>query len=132
LTFLIKRKISKLVEPNELNWMYNFVDHLLLGMLISSINGDSRGDCLVWRSKNGEFFSVGMGIKTKVPLKEVSGWYFILRFAETLSPKTIKITCINLYLSTLYIIFNYIFTQYVYKICLYMMFIIVTNFTIMF
>jgi hypothetical protein len=72
-------------------------------MSISSINRDPRGDCPVWRSEVGEFFPVWMGMEVKVPPKEVWGWeqYFILRPAETLSPKTIKITFINLYLSAL-------------------------------
>ncbi|MCI05179.1 hypothetical protein A2U01_0026229 [Trifolium medium] len=43
-------------------------------MSILSVNGDSRGDCPVWRSEDGEFFSVGMGIEEKVPPKEVWGW----------------------------------------------------------
>jgi hypothetical protein len=72
-------------------------------MSISSVNGDPRGDCPVWRSEVGEFFPVGMGMEEKVPPKEVWGWgwYFILRPAETPSPKTSKITFINLYFSAL-------------------------------
>jgi hypothetical protein len=68
-------------------------------MSISSVNRDPHGDCSVWRSKVGEFFPVGMEVK--VPPKEVWGWerYFILHPAETPSPKTIKMTFINLYLS---------------------------------
>jgi hypothetical protein len=60
-------------------------------MSISYVNEDPRGDCPVFRSEVGEFFSVGMGMKEKIPPKEVWGWYFILRPAESPSPKTIKI-----------------------------------------
>jgi hypothetical protein len=42
-----------------------------LGMSISSVNGDPRGDCSVLRSEVGEFFSVGIGMQKKIPPKEV-------------------------------------------------------------
>jgi hypothetical protein len=42
-----------------------------LGMSISSVNEDPRGDYLVWRSEDGEFFPVRM--EDKVPPKEVWG-----------------------------------------------------------
>jgi hypothetical protein len=42
-------------------------------MSISSVNGDPRGDCPVWRYEVGEFFPVRMGMKVKVPPKEVWG-----------------------------------------------------------
>jgi hypothetical protein len=72
-------------------------------MSISPANGDAREDCPVWRSEVGEFFSVGMRMEEKVPPKEVWGWgrYFIIRPVETPSPKTIKITFINIDLNTL-------------------------------
>jgi hypothetical protein len=40
-------------------------------MSISSVNGDLRGDCPIWRSEVEEFFTVGMRIEEKVPPKEV-------------------------------------------------------------
>jgi hypothetical protein len=72
-------------------------------MSISSVKEDPRGDCPVWRSEVDEFFPVGMKIEEKILPKEVWGWgwYFILRPAETPSPKTIKIIFINLYLGIL-------------------------------
>jgi hypothetical protein len=67
-------------------------------MSTSSVNGNPRGNCPVWRFKVGKIFPVGM--EEKVPPKKIWEWgrYFILRPAETPSPKTIKITFINLYL----------------------------------
>jgi hypothetical protein len=56
---------------------------LIIGISISSVNQDPRGDCPVWRFEVGKFFSVGM--EEKIPPKEVWGWgwgwgwYFILR-----------------------------------------------------
>jgi hypothetical protein len=35
-------------------------------MSISSVNGDLRGDCPVWRSEIGEFFLVDMRMEEKV------------------------------------------------------------------
>jgi hypothetical protein len=52
-------------------------------MSISSVNGDPYEDCLAWRSEVGKKNSMGIKMEEKVPLK------------------TIKITFINLYLSTL-------------------------------
>jgi hypothetical protein len=68
-----------------------------IGISISTVNEDQKGDCSVWRFEVGEFFSVGMRMKVKVPPKEVWGWrrYFILRPVETPFPKTSKITFIN-------------------------------------
>jgi hypothetical protein len=81
-------------------------------MSISSINGDPCRDCPVWRCKIGEFFPVGMRMKEKVLPKEVWRWghYFIIRPAETPSPKTIKITFKNLYLN-IYKLFLIIFSH---------------------
>jgi hypothetical protein len=72
-------------------------------MSISSVNGNSRGDCPVWISEVEEFFLVGMEMEVKVPSKEVwgCGRYFIIRLAETPFLKTSKITFINLYFSAL-------------------------------
>jgi hypothetical protein len=42
-----------------------------IGMSTSSVNKDPCGDCPVWRSEVGEFFSMGMEEKT--PPKEVRG-----------------------------------------------------------
>ncbi|MCI77132.1 hypothetical protein A2U01_0098402, partial [Trifolium medium] len=39
-------------------------------MSISSVKGDLRGNCPVWGPEDGEFFSMGMGMKEKVPPKE--------------------------------------------------------------
>jgi hypothetical protein len=75
-----------------------------VGMSISSVNEDLRGDCPVCRFKVEEFFPVEMGMEVKAPpRKEVWGWgwYFIIHLAETPSPKTSKITFINLYFSAL-------------------------------
>jgi hypothetical protein len=44
---------------------------LVLGILILSVNGDPCGDCPVWRSEDGEFFHVEMGMKEKILPKEV-------------------------------------------------------------
>jgi hypothetical protein len=43
-------------------------------MSISSVIGNFRGDCPVWRFEVGEFFPVRMGMEEKVLPKEVWGW----------------------------------------------------------
>jgi hypothetical protein len=58
-------------------------------MSISSVNGDLRENCTIWRFDDGEFFPVGM--EEKVSPKEVWGWgrYFTPRPAENPSTKAL-------------------------------------------
>jgi hypothetical protein len=72
-------------------------------MSISSVIGNFRGDCPVWRFEVGKFFPVGLRMEEKVPRKRFGDGHGISSSEppETPSPKTIKITLIKFYLSIL-------------------------------